>query len=137
MSIRNCSIGRKRPLRSQAEAFGLRATDYNRRAAQGLARARAIVGETKGAPFARRLRAKWGAPSDTSYNRWEAQKQEVPAWALIAAAELAGVTVEDLLQERATRPVLDRLEAQERKLEAIESAVLRLENLLAPAETTP
>jgi hypothetical protein len=38
-----------------------------------------------------------GAPSGTSYRRWINEEALVPAWALEAAAEVAGTTLAELL----------------------------------------
>jgi hypothetical protein len=40
-----------------------------------------------------------GAPSGTSYRRWINEEALVPAWALEAAAEVAGTTLPVLLSE--------------------------------------
>lgn len=105
------------------------AKDYNARAAQALKRARELLGDPSGAAFARRMRERWGAPADSTYLRWEAEKQEVPAWAQLAAAELAGVAIEDLTGGRATRPMLNRLGSVEDRIDGIDGRVERIEGL--------
>jgi hypothetical protein len=42
-----------------------------------------------------------GAPSGTSYRRWINEEALVPAWALEAAAEVAGTTLQALLSDNA------------------------------------
>ena len=78
--------------------------------------ARGLVGDTMAAPFARRL----GLKDDGTYRRWEAETQRVPAWALIAAAEVAEVSIDDLLRSRADRAVLERLAESEQRFERLE-----------------
>jgi len=39
-----------------------------------------------------------GAPSGTSYRRWINEEALVPAWALEAAAEVAGITLAELVR---------------------------------------
>jgi hypothetical protein len=72
--------------------------EYNRRAVTALARAQRMSDATSGSAFARMLAARaGGAPSGTSYRRWINEEALVPAWALEAAAEVAGTTLAALL----------------------------------------
>jgi hypothetical protein len=72
--------------------------EYNRRAVIALTRAQRMSDATSGSAFARMLAARaGGAPSGTSYRRWINEEALVPAWALEAAAEVAGTTLAELL----------------------------------------
>lgn len=71
--------------------------DYNRRAVATLARAQRMSGAASGSAFARMLAERaGGAPSGTSYRRWINEEALVPAWALEAAADVAGTTLAEL-----------------------------------------
>lgn len=71
---------------------------YNRRAVTALTRAQRISDAPSGSAFARMLAARAdGAPSGTSYRRWINEEALVPAWALEAAAEVAGTTLAELV----------------------------------------
>lgn len=115
----------------------MEAGDFNRRAADALVRARTLVGDRKSAPFARRLREKFGAPSDTSYLRWESLKQEVPAWALLAAADVAGVALQDLLGEEVSRPLVERLDHVEELSAQNGQQIQRLTDLIERLSSGP
>jgi hypothetical protein len=72
--------------------------EYNRRAVTALTRAQRLSDAPSGSAFARMLAARaGGAPSGTSYRRWINEEALVPAWALEAAAEVAGTTLAALL----------------------------------------
>jgi hypothetical protein len=72
--------------------------DYNRRAVAALARAQRLSAAPSGSAFARLIAERTGgAPSGTSYRRWINEDALVPAWALEAAAEVAGTTLPALL----------------------------------------
>jgi hypothetical protein len=72
--------------------------EYNRRAVTALTRAQRMSDAPSGSAFARMLAARaGGAPSGTSYRRWINEEALVPAWALEAAAEVAGTTLATLL----------------------------------------
>jgi hypothetical protein len=72
--------------------------DYNRRAVTALARAQRLSQASSASAFARMIAARAaGAPSGTSYRRWINEEALIPAWALEAAAEVAGTTLPALL----------------------------------------
>jgi hypothetical protein len=72
--------------------------DYNRRAVAALAKAQRMSDAPSGSAFARLIAARAnGAPSGTSYRRWINEEALVPAWALEAAAEVAGITLAELV----------------------------------------
>jgi hypothetical protein len=72
--------------------------EYNRRAVTALTRAQRLSEAPSGSAFARMLAARaGGAPSGTSYRRWINEEALVPAWALEAAAEVAGTTLAELV----------------------------------------
>lgn len=70
---------------------------HERRAAQALRRARELVGLTQPA-FAARLGVELGERfSRVAIGNWETGRHRVPAAVLLAAASIAGVSVEGLL----------------------------------------
>ena len=73
--------------------------EYNRRAVTALTRAQRLSEAPSGNAFARLLAERAdGTPSGTSYRRWINEEALVPAWALEAAAEVAGTTLAELLR---------------------------------------
>ena len=94
--------------------------DYNRRAVAALERAQALSGARSANGFARLLAERAsGSPSASTYRRWIVGEAVVPAWAIEVAAEVAGTTVQGLLEDE--RPGLDAWRAQ------IEESIGRLE----------
>jgi hypothetical protein len=94
--------------------------DYNRRAVAALERAQALSGARSANGFARLLAERAsGSPSASTYRRWILGEAVVPAWAVEVAAEVAGTTVQGLLEDE--RPELDAWRAQ------IEESIGRLE----------
>jgi hypothetical protein len=94
--------------------------DYNRRAVAALDRAQALSGARSANAFARLLAERAsGSPSASTYRRWIVGEAVVPAWAIEVAAEVAGTTVQGLLEDEA--PGLDAWRAQ------IEESIGRLE----------
>jgi hypothetical protein len=68
--------------------------DYNLRAVAALEKAQALSGTRSANGFARLLAQHVsGKPSESTYRRWLAGEAVVPAWAVEAAAEVAGTTV--------------------------------------------
>lgn len=71
---------------------------YNQRAINALQRAQSLSGARSAVAFARLLAERTaGAPSASAYRRWINAEATVPAWALGVAAEVVGVSVEELL----------------------------------------
>jgi hypothetical protein len=74
--------------------------EYNRRAVAALRRAQQMSHAPSANAFARMIAARAdGSPSGTSYRRWVTGEAVVPAWALEAAAEVAGVSLPGLLSD--------------------------------------
>jgi len=72
--------------------------DYNRRVSRALQQAQDAVGIRSAAEFARRIAARSGGAPDTStYQRWLRAETNIPAWALVMAAEEAQSSVDTLL----------------------------------------
>ena len=72
--------------------------DYNRRAIAALGHAQRLAGARSANAFARLLGERaHGSPSPSTYRRWITGEAIVPAWALQAAADVAGTTVQALL----------------------------------------
>lgn len=72
--------------------------EYNRRAVAALVRAQRMSAAPTGSAFARMLAERAGGPpSGTSYRRWINEEALIPAWALEAAAEVAGTTLAALV----------------------------------------
>jgi hypothetical protein len=79
--------------------------DYNRRAVTALERAQVLSGARSANGFARLLAERAsGSPSPSTYRRWILGEAVVPAWALEVAAEVAGTTIQGLLEDE--RPEL-------------------------------
>jgi hypothetical protein len=94
--------------------------DYNRRAVAALERAQALSGARSANAFARLLAERAsGSPSASTYRRWIIGEAVVPAWAIEVAAEVAGTTVQGLLEDDSAE--LDHWRAQ------IEESIGRLE----------
>lgn len=93
----------------------------------------------KRAPFWRLLHDRWGGPDESTYGRWEDAKDDVtvPAWALLAVAEIAGVQLGDLFSAGAPRPVLDRMDGVESSLERVLQRLDRMEAHLLPDREEP
>lgn len=71
---------------------------YNKRAIQALQRAQALSGARSAVAFARLLADRTGgSPSASAYRRWISGEAVVPAWALGVAADVIGITVEELV----------------------------------------
>lgn len=88
---------------------------------RALERAQASLGIRSGAAFARRLAQRTGGPPDPStYQRWLRGDSVVPAWALLAAADEAQQSLDDLLG----RDTQDRLTDLEERLAALENLLL-------------
>ena len=72
--------------------------DYNRRAIAALRHAQHVSGARSANAFARLMAERGnGSPSASTYRRWIAGEAIVPAWALQVAAEVAGTTLQALL----------------------------------------
>jgi hypothetical protein len=97
--------------------------DYNRRAIAALRHAQHVSGARSANAFARLMAERGnGSPSASTYRRWIAGEAVVPAWALQVAAEVAGATLQALLDaEQGVRATPDDWRAQ------IEDAIGRLE----------
>jgi hypothetical protein len=71
---------------------------YNQRAIEALQRAQALSSARSAVAFARLLAERaGGSPSASAYRRWITGEAVVPAWALGVAAEVVGMTVEELV----------------------------------------
>lgn len=71
---------------------------YNQRAIDALQRAQAMSSARSAVAFARLLADRaGGSPSASAYRRWITGEAVVPAWALGVAAEVVGMTVEELV----------------------------------------
>lgn len=97
--------------------------DYNRRAIAALRHAQHVSGARSANAFARLMAERGnGSPSASTYRRWIAGEAVVPAWALQVAAEVAGTTLQALLDaEEGVRTTPDDWRAR------IEDAIGRLE----------
>src|SRR5215467_9203805 len=72
--------------------------EYNRRVSRALQQAQDAVGIRSAAEFARRIAARSGGAPDTStYQRWLRAETNIPAWALVMAAEEAQSSIDTLL----------------------------------------
>jgi transcriptional regulator with XRE-family HTH domain len=94
---------------------GEKQRELNLRAAEALVRVRRKLVGDRAVAFAERLREHLGAdgPHRTTYAAWEKGERDIPAYALLAAAELAETTVSELLDETAE---IDQLKAELRTL---------------------
>jgi hypothetical protein len=97
--------------------------DYNRRAIAALRHAQHVSGARSANAFARLMAERGnGSPSASTYRRWIAGEAVVPAWALQVAAEVAGTTLQALLDaEEGIQATPDDWRAR------IEDAIGRLE----------
>jgi hypothetical protein len=97
--------------------------DYNRRAIAALRQAQHVSGARSANAFARQMSERGnGSPSASTYRRWIAGEAIVPAWALQVAAEVAGTTLQALLDiEEGSQTAPDDWRAR------IEDAIGRLE----------
>lgn len=59
-------------------------------------------------------------PSPTTCLRWVKREQAVPAWALLAAAQAAEISVDVLLGQLETQRLLNELGTIEQRLQALE-----------------
>lgn len=81
---------------------------YNQRAISALQRAQTLSGARSAVAFARLLADRTGgSPSASAYRRWISAEAVVPAWALGAAADVVGVTVEELVGGEPSAPAPD------------------------------
>jgi hypothetical protein len=77
--------------------------EYNRHAIEALRHAQVLAGARSANAFARLLAERGhGSPSQSTYRRWIAGEAVVPAWALQVAADVAGTTVQALLDGEST-----------------------------------
>jgi hypothetical protein len=98
--------------------------EYNRRAIAALSHAQQLAGARSANAFARLLAERGhGSPSASTYRRWIAGEAIVPAWAIQVAADVAGTTVQALLDGQTDAPP-----ASEDRLARIEDAIGRLES---------
>jgi hypothetical protein len=98
--------------------------DYNRRAIAALRQAQQASGARSATAFARLLADHAnGSPSASTYRRWITGEAIVPAWALQLAAEVAGLSVQQLL----AGPGSDEAFADDWRLR-VEDAIGRLES---------
>jgi hypothetical protein len=82
--------------------------EYNRRAIEALTQAQQLSGARSGNAFARMLSDRaHGSPSASTYRRWIAGEAVVPAWAIQVAADVAGTTVQALLDGDGAVPAVD------------------------------
>jgi hypothetical protein len=96
---------------------------YNQRAISALQRAQSLSGARSAVAFARLLADRaGGSPSASAYRRWITAEAVVPAWALGVAADVVGVTVEELVGEDPAASAPDQWRRQ------LEDAVGRLED---------
>jgi hypothetical protein len=94
--------------------------NYNRRVIRAFERAQARSGARSAAAFARELAARGGGSPDAStYQRWLRGDSLAPAWALVAAAETAGESLDALLGFAAD----DRLAHLEQRMADLEAAL--------------
>ncbi len=78
---------------------------YNRRAVELLKHAQRHAGIRSANAFARRIAdVADGSPSGSAYRRWLNGDAVVPAWAISAAAEAAGVSLAELVGTQAQSP---------------------------------
>jgi hypothetical protein len=98
--------------------------EYNRRAIDALSQAQLLSGARSGNAFARMLAERaHGSPSASTYRRWIGGEAVVPAWAIQVAADVAGTSVQALLDGESGAPaVADDWRAR------IEDALGRLES---------
>jgi hypothetical protein len=97
---------------------------YNRRAIAALSQAQQLAGARSANAFARLLAERGhGSPSASTYRRWIAGEAVVPAWAVQVAADVAGTTVQALLDGQ-----IDAPDASEDWRARIEDAIGRLES---------
>jgi hypothetical protein len=81
---------------------------YNQRAIDALQRAQALSGVRSAVAFARLLAERaGGSPSASAYRRWITGEAVVPAWALGVAAEVVGLTVEELVSRESAAATPD------------------------------
>ena len=74
--------------------------DYNRRAIAALRHAQQISGARSANAFARLMAERGhGSPSASTYRRWITGEAIVPAWALQVAAEVASLSLQQLLAD--------------------------------------
>jgi hypothetical protein len=74
--------------------------DYNRRAIAALRQAQRASGARSATAFARLMADQAsGSPSASTYRRWITGEAVVPAWALQLAAEVAGLTLQQLVAD--------------------------------------
>jgi len=98
--------------------------EYNRRAIAALSHAQQLAGARSANAFARLLSERGhGSPSASTYRRWIAGEAIVPAWAIQVAADVAGTTVQALLDGQT-----DARAASEDWRARIEDAIGRLES---------
>src|SRR5579859_5472653 len=72
--------------------------DLNALGVQALKAVRESLGIRSGAEFARHMaEMTGGSPAPSTYNRWEQGTQLAPAWALVAAAQLAKRPLDEVL----------------------------------------
>lgn len=108
--------------------------DYNRQAIRALERAQTATGIRSAAAFARRLADRTGGPPNAStFQRWIRGESAIPAWALIAAAEEAQVSLEGLFSGEAVDQ--DRLGHLEETIKALQAQVANLGATAATPES--
>jgi hypothetical protein len=97
--------------------------DFNRRAIDALRHAQQASAARSANAFARQMadRAN-GSPSASTYRRWITGEAVVPAWALEVAAEVAGLSLQALLEPRDAESPRDDWRAR------VEAALGRLES---------
>jgi hypothetical protein len=72
--------------------------ELNRQVAEALKVAREATRIKSGSAFARLLQDHvGGSPSVATYLRWEEGSQIIPAWGLVAASQVSGIRIDDLL----------------------------------------
>ena len=96
---------------------------YNQRAIDALQRAQGLSGARSAVAFARRLAERaGGSPSASAYRRWITGEAIVPAWALGVAADVVGITVEELVSGESSVAVSNDWRVR------VEDAIGRLES---------
>ncbi len=106
---------------------------YNRRVAQAMERAQRAFGVRSDEAFSRALADRvGGSPAGSTYRRWLQEQQVVPGWALVAAAELTGLSLDALVgqgddTQHSEPAVLGRLDELQRQVEALQRQVADLQ----------
>jgi hypothetical protein len=108
--------------------------DYNRRVAEAMDRAQRALGIRSAEAFARALAERvGGAPAGSTYRRWLQAQQAVPGWALLAASEISGLSLDTLVGEadlskgQGTATLADQVGELQRQVETLRRQVADLQ----------